>query len=272
MSTTPSAMPISTDAAPSGLLESFKALAAVDQSVFLQQATAVHLKTVKAELKAASSQKRKRLTPEEKAAKPKREQPESVKAWIAYVKAIQAELGCKYGEAMAEASKRRNAGDITAPVAAVKKQKDTASVMSKEEKASIRSAAKEAKADAAAEAKVAKQQAATDAKAAKAAAAAAEKEAKEAAKQAEKQAKEAAKADAAAAKAAAKGVAKAAPAATPAAQEEEALTEFKHGGKTYWRSGANECWLKGADGALGAWAGLWTGTKMDASAPEPALA
>ena len=279
---TPDAMPVSDAAvASSGLLESFKALAALDQAVFLQQATAVHLKTVKAELKAATNQKRKRLTAEEKAAKPKREQPESVKAWINYVKAIQAELGCKYGEAMAEASKRRAAGDPAAPVAAATKKKDSASVLSKEEKASIRSAAKEAKAEAAAEAKAAKQAAAADAKAAKQAAAEAEKAAKAAAKLAEKQAKEQAKADAAAtklaaqaAKAAAKAVGKApAPAPAPApAAEEEALTEFKHGGKTYWRSGANECWLKGADGALGAWAGLWTGTKMDASAPEPALA
>jgi hypothetical protein len=256
-------MEISIAAVPSGLLDVFKALSATDQSVFLQQATAVHLKSVKTELKAAANQKRRRLTPEEKAAKPKREQPESVKAWINYVKAIQAELGCKYGDAMAEASKRRNAGDLAAPPAAVKKQKDTASVLSKEEKASIRSAAKEAKAEAVADAKTQKAAATAADKAAKEAAKAAEKAAKEAAKAAEKQAKESAKAA---------SKAKPAAAAPAPAAEEEALSEFKHGGKTYWRSGANECWLKGADGALGAWSGLWTGTKMDATAPEPALA
>ena len=251
------------------LLESFRALSATDQAAFLQSATAAHLKTVRQELKA----KPKRLTPEERAARPKREQPESVKAWINYVKAIQAELGCKYGEAMAEASKRRAAGDPAAPVAATKKQKDSASVLSKEEKASIRSAAKEAKQAAAADAKATKQAAAADAKAAKAAAAAADKAAKAAAKEAEKTAKDQAKQAAAAAKAAAKAkpTAKATPAPAVAA-EEEALTEFTHAGKIYWKSGANECWLKGADGVLGAWAGIFKGGKMDASAPEPQLA
>lgn len=270
---TPDAMPITTESAT--LLESFKALGAADQAAFLQQATAAHLKTVRQELK----QKPKRLTPEERAAKPKREQPESVKAWINYVKAIQAELGCKYGEAMAEASKRRAAGDPAAPVAAAKPaKKDSASVLSKEEKASIRSAAKEAKQAAAAEAKEAKQAAKAADKAAKEQEKAAEKAAKEAAKAAEKAAKEAAKQATAAAKAAAKATpatkkaAAPAPAPAPVEAEEEALTEFTHAGKTYWKSGANECWLKGADGALGAWAGIFRNGKMDASAPEPQLA
>jgi hypothetical protein len=91
------------------ILEQFAALNAVEQATFLRQATAVHEKTVKA------GEKKRKPTAEEKAARPKREQPEGTKTWLNFVKAVYAELkaknpAAKYGEAMQEAKRRRDAG------------------------------------------------------------------------------------------------------------------------------------------------------------------
>lgn len=90
------------------ILEQFAALNAVEQATFLRQATAVHEKTVKA------GEKKRKPTAEEKAARPKRDQPEGTKAWLNLVKSVYAELKAKnpeakYGEAMKEAANRRNA-------------------------------------------------------------------------------------------------------------------------------------------------------------------
>ena len=51
----------------------------------MRQATAVHEKTVKA------GEKKRKLSPEEKAARPKREQPEGTKTWLNLVKAVYVE-------------------------------------------------------------------------------------------------------------------------------------------------------------------------------------
>lgn len=73
----------------------------------MRQATAVHEKTLKA------GDKKRKLTAEEKAARPKREQPEGTKVWLNFVKAVYAELKgknpeAKYGDAMKEAKRRRD--------------------------------------------------------------------------------------------------------------------------------------------------------------------
>ena len=92
----------------STILDQFAALSAVEQATFLRQATAIHEKAVKA------GEKKRKPTAEEKAARPKREQPEGTKAWLNFVKTVYAELKAKnpeakYGEAMTEAARRRNA-------------------------------------------------------------------------------------------------------------------------------------------------------------------
>ena len=258
-----------TTTAVANLLESFKEMAALEQATFLKQAAVVHERAVRAALKDAAAQpKRKRLTPEEKAAKaaqPKKEQPPAVKAWLDYVQLVFADMkaadpAAKYGDAMAEAKKRRDEGtDPRAPPkvekevkpkrekkvkpegVAPKKVRKTAittvspdgsvasaptastvsSKLSKEEKAALKAEKEAAKAAAKEEAAAAKAQA----KAEKEAAAAAEKAAKEKAKAEEKAAKEQAKADAAAAKAAekaAKAAAKGKPVAAPVAAKPSA--------------------------------------------------
>jgi hypothetical protein len=241
----------------SNLLEQFKELTALEQATFLKQAAVVHERSLRQALKeAATAVKRKRLTPEEKAAKaaqPKKEQSPATQAWLDYVKVVFADMKeanpeAKYGEAMAEAKKRRDEGtDPRAPPKVVKEPKapkekkpkaegvapkkprkaaiataspdgsvasaptasSVSTKLSKEEKAAL----KEAKAAAAAAEKEAKAAAKAEEKAAKEKAAAEAKAAKAAAAASEKAAKEKAKADEKAAKAAAAEAAKAAKAA-----------------------------------------------------------
>lgn len=248
--------------AVANLLEEFKEVTALEQATFLKQAAVVHERTVRAALKEAAAQpKRKRLTPEEKAAKaaqPKKEQPAAVKAWLDYVQLVFADMkeadpAAKYGNAMAEAKKRRDEGtDPRAPPKVEKEVKPkrekkpkaegvapkkprkaaittaspdgsvasapTASTvstkLSKEEKAELKAEKEAAKAAAKESAAAAKAAAKAEKEAEKAAAAKAKAEEKEA-KAAAAVAAKAAKEAEKAAKAAAKG-AKGKPAAAPA--------------------------------------------------------
>jgi colicin import membrane protein len=318
--------------AVANLLESFKDLTALEQATFLKQAAVVHERAVRAAIKeATSAPKRKRMTPEEKAAKaalPKKEQPAAVKAWLDFVQLVfadmkEADAAAKYGDAMAEAKKRRDEGtdprapakvvkEVKAPKekkpkaegvapkkvrktaiatvspdgsvasaptastvssklskeekAALKAEKDAAKAAAKEEAAAAKAAEKAAKAAAAAAEKAAKEQAKADEKAAKEIAAAAAK----AAKEAEKAAKAAAKGAKGKPSVASAAAAAAAPAPAPVQQEEESLTAWTHKGTVYYRSSMNECWLKAADGSMGAWVGLYNPvTDKVEAAPEP---
>lgn len=51
--------------------------------------------------------------------------------------------------------------------------------------------------------------------------------------------------------------------------EDLVLQEETINGITYVMSPANECWLMEADGTQGAWAGVYNGTSIDDSIPEP---
>jgi hypothetical protein len=229
-----------------------------------------HIDALRKMVKAAIKGARKRRTPEQiaaDAAKPKREQSEAGKAWMDYVAAVHEEMKTadptvKRPAAMAEAKRRRDAGDAAAP----KKADDAESKASRESEKSVKreakAAEKAAKAAAAAEAKAVKE----EEKAAKAAAAA---EAK-AAKEEEKAAKAAAKASKLASQAT---KTKAAPAAaSAAATEDEDLVPFLHKGKYYFRSCRNECWEAGTDGQLGKWTGIYdAASNTFKAAAEPKL-
>jgi membrane protein involved in colicin uptake len=279
------------------ILEQFKELTALEQATFLKQAAVVHERSVRQAIK-ESAVKRKRLTPEEKAAKaaqPKKEQPPAVKAWLDYVQLVfvdmkAADPAAKYGNAMAEAKKRRDEGtDDRAPAKAVKevkapkekKPKAEGVAPKKPRKAAIVTASPEGSVASAPSASTVSTKLSKEEKAAlkaeKEAAKAAEKAEKEAAKVAEKAAKEAAKAAEKAAKEAAKAAkvtkGKPAPAPAPApAQDEESLTAWNHKGAAHYRSSRNECWLKAADGSMGAWVGIYNPvTDKIEAAPEPEL-
>jgi hypothetical protein len=59
-------------------------------------------------------------------------------------------------------------------------------------------------------------------------------------------------------------------AALPATSEEElVLEEETINGIAYLMSPKKECWLMEADGSQGAWAGVYNGTTIDDSIPEP---
>ncbi len=240
-----------TPAPENNMLAAFKELNVVEQAAFIRQLAAVHEKTVAAALKDAG--KRKRLTPEEreaakaaKAAKPKREQPPATKAWLDYVQLVHAELkaadpSSKYGQAMQEASRRREAGDAAAPPKAEKPAKVVKAP--KAEKA-VPTEAKAVKTSA-----LGKPAAPT---------------ASPAPAKTVKAAKMPGKASAAAA----------APAPAPVTEEAddsaETLQVFKLKGKTYLRSTQNECWLQGPSGSMGAWQGIYNPAKNSiVPAPEP---
>ncbi len=223
------------------LLEQFKELTALEQATFLKQAAVVHERSVRQALKeAATAVKRKRLTPEEKAAKaaqPKKEQSPATQAWLDYVKVVFADMKeanpeAKYGDAMAEASKRRDEGtDPRAPPKVVKEPKAPRVKKVKPEGVAAKKPRKAAIAVASPDGSVASAPTASSVstklskeekaalKAEKEAAKAAEKEAKAAAKAEEKAAKERAAAEAKAAKEAEKAAAAAAKAAEKAAKE-----------------------------------------------------
>jgi colicin import membrane protein len=264
----------------SALLSQFGTMPVLDQSAFLRQAQALHEKSVKQSLKEAVKEgKAARKQKKEKDPNaPKREQSESVKAWLSYVQAVHAEMKAanpesKYGDAMTEASRRREAGDAAAPAKAEPKPKvkkavdESGKAAAKEAKAAKAAADKEAKA-ADKEQKKADKEAE---KAAKAAAKEAEKEAKEAAKQ---KAKVAVATKAKKPSVASAAAAAAAPAPAPApSDEEEDLMPWTHKGVNYWRSAANDCWLRTADNQLGKWAGRFdTAKDKVVPAPEPKLA
>ena len=277
------------------LIATFRSLPALEQAAFLRQAAMLHEKAVKQALKEAVNEgkKAKKEKKEKDPNAPKREQSESVIAWRTYVQAVHAEMKetdptAKLGDAMAEASRRREAGDAAAPPKSAPKPKKVASDEEKEAKAAAKAAAK-------AEAAAAREEAKAAAKAAKESAAAEVKAAKEAEKAAIAEAKEKAKAAAAAAKELAKAASKKPSAAKPAApapapapaatvsnsaaqnvsqeEDEESLSPWTFKGVNYWRSSQNECWLQTADGQMGKWAGKFDTVKNKiVPAAEPKLA
>lgn len=234
------------DTTENTMLAQFKELSAQEQATFLAQAAAVHAKAIAAALKGAAQ--RKKLTPEEreaakaaKAAKPKREQHPATKAWLDYVQSVHAEMkaadpSAKYGQAMQEASRRREAGDAAAPPKAEKPAKKPKAPKAEAEAEAKKPAAK----------KVASKPASAPAPAPAPAPAA-----KPAAKKAAVPAQPVVEAEA-------------------AEGDEETLQVFKHKGKTYLRSSQNECWLQGPDNTMGAWQGIFNPVKNAiVPAPEP---
>jgi hypothetical protein len=53
------------------------------------------------------------------------------------------------------------------------------------------------------------------------------------------------------------------------ATEDLVLEEETIDGIAYLMSPKNECWLMESDGTQGAWAGVYNGTSIDDSIPEP---
>jgi len=133
------------------------------------------------------------------------------------------------------------------------------------------------------EAKAAEKEASKLAKLAEKEAAKAAKEAEKAAKQAEKEAAKATKqAEKEAAKAAKQGAKEAKPVveqvvapSSVSNEEEEGMDaqEWSFRGKTYFRTAANECWMKNEDGSMGKWAGVYdpVSDKIDDSVAEPEI-
>lgn len=270
LASAPAAMPIAPPtikvkkakaaAAEHPVLEQFKELSAEEQANLLKHMSLAHEKTLKQALKDASKTKKTKKAKDPDA--PKRPQSEANKAWIAYVKAVAAETGMKYGDAMKEASSRREAGDPAAPPKAAAKPAKAPKAAaapaapaapSKEDKKAAKKAAKTAAPAAPAAPKAAKK---TVAPVPAPAATAPSKEEKKAAKKAAKAA--------------------AAPPPPPPAEETEdsdQLSAWTHKGEAYYRSSRNELWKQNADNTLGDWVGVYNPMtdKIDTSAPEPAL-
>ena len=261
------------------ILEQFKVLTAEEQANLLKHMGLAHEKTLKQALKDASKAKKTKKVKDPDA--PKRPQSEANKAWIAYVKQVKEETGLTYGEAMKEASTRREAGDPAAPAKAAPKPAKAPKVP----KAAPAPAAPAPAAPAPAKKTVKVPAPAAPAPAPAAAPASAKKPAPVPApaptpaassKEDKKAAKKAAKA--------AKKAAKAAPAPAPApaekaedsdaeADDANELSTWTHKSTNYYRSPRNELWKQNPDNTLGAWVGIYNPTtdKIDSTAPEPVL-
>jgi hypothetical protein len=241
------------------ILTTFKTLEVKEQSSLMKQLMTVFDKSVSA---CAGKKSKKAKDPDA----PKREQSEATMAWITYVKAVQAETGLKYSEAMKEASTRREAGDPTAPAKSTKVTKP------KKEKAGGAGSSDTDDDDSKSVASVKSTKSAKKAPKALDAPAKAPK-APDAPAKAPKAPDAPAKAD----KKPPKG--KAAPPPPEEDEEEESLSPFKHKDKktkketSYYKSSRNELWLMNPDKTQGEWVGLYDPKKdtIDTSAPEPEL-
>ena len=203
------------------------------------------LRELKKSMKAALANARKRRTPEERAAeaaRPKRPLSEKQVLWNAFVDSVYAELKAKdpkarRKDAMKLAKERRAAGKAPGlPPLPTEEEKEAAKAAKK--------AAKEAK-------KAAKP--AKKGKAAKAAESAA------AVSDVESSDSDSSDSDS--------------DLDSDSEEETPTITPFTLKGKTYWRTKANGCYLKPANGTLGSWVGVYDPVKMKIRpAPEPTVA
>lgn len=202
------------------------------------------LRELKKSMKGALANARKRRTPEERAAeaaRPKRPLSEKQQLWNAFVDSVYAELkkkdtNAKRKDAMKLAKERRAAGKAPGlPPLPTDEEKEAAKAAKKAEK-EAKKAAKKGKAAKATKA----------AKAAESAAAVSDVESSDS---------ESSDSD-----------------SSDSDSEEETLAVFTLKGKQYFRSKANECWHRAADGTLGLWAGIFDPAKNKIRpAPEPAV-
>ena len=200
------------------------------------------LRELKKSMKGALANARKRRTPEERAAeaaRPKRPLSDKQQLWNAFVDSVYAELkkkdtNAKRKDAMKLAKERRAAGKAPGlPPLPTEAEKEAAKAAKKAEK-EAKKAAKPAKKGKAA-------------KAAESAAAVSDVESSDS----DSSDSDSSDSDA----------------------EEETLTVFTLKEKQYFRSKANECWHRAADGTLGKWAGIFDPAKNKIRhAPEPTVA